>query len=494
MIHEALAAIRADARHIDLSDTNRFTLALIEQPRRWRQRHVETLELESATEVRATSAYQIEFPPEMLKEFGVEDAEWANVVLPVTTKQKRPLLRFHIGTSHGAPAHLLNRTSNAGVEANYVLSLADAGPTPSAELDSLKPELLETLFGVTPQYYEQQIGALGLIPGIQHYLASGINLNVDQARIAMWLEALEPAAATILEVLREPADRLSSTENILIALPDLPTAPTDEEEIDELVGSYAAAIAAANEAKDWELLSAIGEYGRRWEMLVEVEVPLGRPCEITVAEDRPLRLEDRGWVWQRVTIGDARSAHVQVSVPDAAVELQEGPDDWGVRSIDGTPFGLPSGSRLGLGIFESVRVTRDTLALYTSSPERPFFVEVGFRLRPAKYIRWTANIAILVTLISGIAAIFITESHDLMERLAVLAIPTSIGAAIVLIREQSGLAAMLNRTARIALSLVLLFLWGVMLARVLNEGVRFHGHHPSTIPTGGSTTTAAGGK
>jgi hypothetical protein len=430
---------------------------------------VETLELESGTEVRASSAYQMEFPPDLLNEFGVADAEWANVVLPVTTKEKRPLLRFDISTSHGAPAHLLNRRSNAAIEANYVRSLAEAGPTATNDLTGLSDELLEAMFVLTPQLFKQTVADYGRVEGISSYLASGIGLQVELDDVRRWLRHLEPAARTLLRALEEPADPLSPTENILIALPELSAAPTTTREVDELVTAYATAIAAADRAQDRELLSALGEYGRRWEMLVEVEVPLGRPFEIKISEDRPLKLEGGGWVWQGVAIGDALSAHIQISAPGTAVEIQQGEDNWGVKALDGTS--------LGLGIFESARLTRDTLAVYTSVRERPFFVKVGFKLRPALYIRWTAYVAILVTLSAAIAAIFISDTHDLMERLTVLSVPTTVGATIVLIREQSGLATRLNRWPRIILAATLLVLWVVMLVRVLDGGVRFHRHH-----------------
>jgi hypothetical protein len=457
--------IPVSGARVDLSETLSLTLELIETPWAWRQRLVETLELESGTEVRATSAYQIDFPPEMLEELGVRDAEWANVILPVTTRAKRPLLHFNIGTSHGRPAHLLTRRSNAGIEAQFVRALIENGPTPNKDLAALTDELLEAMFIVTPQPYEQLLEQRGGVKGLRQYLQREAGLAVSPTDVARWLKMLEPAAAALVNALEEPSSDLSSTENVLLALPELPWRPLTRADVEALVAGYVGAIAAAEGSDDKELLSAIAEYGRRWEMLVEVEVPLGRPTEIWVAEDRPLTLERDGWLWQRVAIGDAPSAHIQVSVPDPALELRaKGDKGWKVRALDG--------KELGLRVFDAARLTRDTIALYTSVRGRSFFVDVGFKLRASRYRQATAAIAFLVTLSAAVAALLITESHDLMERLAVLAIPTSIGATVVLVREQSGLATRVTAKARVLLALALLALWGVMVYRVLGEGVR----------------------
>src|SRR4051812_9430055 len=124
MVRAALKAFGGENR-IDLSENLALTLELIERPWRWRQRLVETLEFESGTEVRATSAYQFEFPPELLSELEALDVDIANVILPVTTRPKRPLLRYDLRTTHGAAAYLLSRKSIAYIQAVYVRGLVE---------------------------------------------------------------------------------------------------------------------------------------------------------------------------------------------------------------------------------------------------------------------------------------------------------------------------------------------------------------------------------
>jgi hypothetical protein len=452
------------ATRADLSEDLALTLQLMESPWRWRQRAVETFYLESENDVRVTTSYQIEFPPEMLSDLGLAKAENANVILPVTARPKRPLLRFDIETSHGAPAHVLQRLSIASIEASYVRELAEKGPATHDDLAGLTDELLEAMFVFTPQFYKQLLENYGRVNAIRVYLESGIGLVATDDDVERWLETTDMAASLLLRALEEAPDVLSSSENVLLAVPRLASLPQSVAEVDRIVEQYSNAIAAATRAGDNALLAAIGEYGRRWEMLVEVEIPLLRPAVIKVCEDRPLEIEGSGWIWQNVAIGEVPSAHVQFVVPDQAIEI----DDFDVRRTNG--------QSIGLGSFEGVRHTRDTLALYTSVPERPFFVDVGIRLLTAPHIR-KSTIAAIVVILSAAAAIGVVgHGDDLVERLTLLVLPTTIGGTIVLTREQSSLATSLNARARRLLAASLLFLWIILLARVFNEGVLSYVH------------------
>jgi hypothetical protein len=169
------------------------------------------------------------------------------------------------------------------------------------------------------------------------------------------LKECESAAEVLTGVLDESPDPFSSSECVLLALPDMRHAPKTSETIAALVRRYARAIRLAEEAGDTAVLQALADYGRRWELIVEATVPLGRPWRIRVEEDRPL-CWTKGKSQQVLALGDAQSVHFEVDVTDPTVALREG----SYRLLD------HRGDDVSQWLVEDVRDTKETLSLYTS--------------------------------------------------------------------------------------------------------------------------------
>jgi hypothetical protein len=214
------------------------------------------------------------------------------------------------------------------------------------------------------------------------------------------------------------------------------------------------AVVDADAANDQNFLEALADYGRRFEVVVEVELPLLEPTTIKIAEDRPLEVARWGWAPQRFSFGDARSAHFEARVTDPNVEVT----DFDVRDL--------GGDRVGFGWIESARRTRETLSIYSSEKERPYYVDVQLRLKAALSLRLTAYLLMALTVAAAVIAATMPDNEAYIDRLALLAVPTTIAAAFVLTREQTTLASRLLGRQRLVLGLTTLALWMIVLIGV----------------------------
>lgn len=109
---------------VDLSETSDFFVAL-KQDAVWRERLVSRVRFGLRNYVRSSAAYQVNFPQALLAPFvDLQAAETAKVLLPLTTKEKRPLLNLHVTGPSGAPATVTERPSIAAIETHYLIRLA----------------------------------------------------------------------------------------------------------------------------------------------------------------------------------------------------------------------------------------------------------------------------------------------------------------------------------------------------------------------------------
>jgi hypothetical protein len=441
----------------DLSTNLDFTFTLLRSTG-WKQRLVERIELASSTKARARSHYQVEFPPELIGEFVDADIERANVILPVTTRPKRPLLRFRLQGPQGAPVSLLPRASIAEIEAEHLRILRD-DPALTKITDGLPLELLEAVCLFTPGVYDAVRGGDGYLSPLRNYLSHQLPFRVTSTDVLSWRRDADAAGQVLVSALAEPPDPRSSSECVLLALPAMRPPPASREKIGELVSSYRTAIEAARDRGAWDLLQVLAEYGRRWELLAEVEVPLRRPADIVVAEDRPLGLEAGGWSRQHVAFRDANSTHVEISVLDPNVSIR----DYRVQDLRGRLLSFPP--------LEGAEQTDEVVSIYSSDSERPYFADFFARLQPADDIRWTALATCVVTASAAVVAAFVDSDQSLIEKLTLLTLPTTIAATLMLVREATTLATRLIRGLRILLAIALVGLWIVVLVRVSLEGL-----------------------
>ena len=427
---------------------------------------MQELQFSSRTHARLTSSYQIDFPPDLLRPYlNLERTETANVLLPLTTRRKAPLLNFALSGPGGSPAALTSRVSTAGLQCQYLVLLGRTSDASDA-LHAFIPAALYEAIGVfTPGRYERRF--LKRARGdhddaLVAYLRSGLRSAIDPEilsprHIARWREKTRRAGAILVDRLGEPPDELSCSEELLLALPHLDPLPECPEAIDAVVEGYLAGVEAADRAADEGFLSTLAEYGRRYEMVVEVEVPLLEPSTIKIEEDLPLEIARglRTWTTHEFPLRDARSVHLEARVLDPGVEIA----NFQLHDLEGADAG---------GWIESVRHTREALAIYASEPARPYHARLRLRLTGARYVVGTALALTLANMGALIGVLLIEQDGAYVDRLAILAIPTTVAAAVVLIREQTALAIRLQwRGARMLLAFSTLILWvGVVVSVV----------------------------
>jgi hypothetical protein len=136
-------------------------------------------------------------------------------------------------------------------------------------------------------------------------------------------------------------------------------------------------------------------------------------------------------------------------------------DEYTVTNLHGELVAIPP--------LESARHTDEALSLYSSDPDRPYYVEVGLRFRAVPYVRYTILLIASITWLAVIAALLV-DDNQLVGALALLTVPTTFAATLVGIREQTPLAAKLQSTARLNLGAAIAVLWAVALARLLSAG------------------------
>ena len=447
----------------DLSERSDVLIALMDDTTRWRERVVEELTFGSGAHVRASTALQIDFPPAFLAQFvDLATVRRANMLVPLGTRVKQPLLGLDIVGHAGAPAHLVSRASTAALEALY-LELATASSPAAAEIEAGLPgKLLEAICVFSPDLFRSFLAEAGnelpadrMEIALARYLQSGFAdaFDISVQDVRQWRERRNQVGEILTRRLEEERAVSSSSEEVLLALPRVDPLPNSKDEVAAIVAAYADAVVAADAAGDALLLSVIGEYGRRYELIVETEVPLLEPATITVAEDRPLNLRF-GRSHQRFALGEARSAHLEARVTDPNVTLGR---------FDASRLG---GKPVRLGPLESARFTPESISLYSSEPDRPYYVDVALRLRPRWHLRLTSYLLITLNVSAAITALVIGTRGELEARLAILVVPTTLATTFVLVREQTALLVRLLQLTRLPLGASTLMLWLVAVVQL----------------------------
>jgi hypothetical protein len=448
---------------VDLTNSSEFTMLLLDDTRVWRQRLIEQLEFGSGDHVRVTSSYQVEVPSGLAERFlNGSEASRIKALVPLTTRQKRSLLDFDLEGPGGEDTHLMLRNSIAAIQAEYLARLAASSPIRSRQAltQGIPDSLLEAICVFTPAVFESFAAEHDDVrEALRLYLGDGLGYPVSSTQVANWYAAAQEAAAYLVVALDEPAETHSSSELVLLALPLMDPRPPTPAEAERVIYRYRDAVRAAAIAGDSSFLSVLAEYGRRWEVIVEAELPLDEPVTMRLVESRPLGLNSggRGWTRQIVALGDAHSGHIEARVLDTTVMI----DEYTVTNLHGELVAIPP--------LESARHTDEALSLYSSDPDRPYYVEVGLRFRAVPYVRYTILLIASITWLAVIAALLV-DDNQLVGALALLTVPTTFAATLVGIREQTPLAAKLQSTARLNLGAAIAVLWAVALARLLSAG------------------------
>jgi hypothetical protein len=451
--------IQPPPSRVDLSEDDAFFLRLVGDTWAWRERLVEELVFADATRVRVQSALQVNFPPDLLEEFVDSDmTQSANVLAPITTRPKRPLFNFGLTGPAGAPATLTSRASTSALQANYLTALAEEGMA-AGDTTAIGGDLFEAIGLFTPALFRDYFfdrARKDFDLALSDYLTDGLGFTVPKIQVSSWRQLTGPAAAHLVAALQEPADDYSSSEEVLLAVPLMGTPPKSLGEITQIVDRYVGGVSAAHSKGDNAFLGVLAEYGRRYEIIVEVELPLLEPATIKLQEDRPLKVGRNLWVSHRFGLGDARSAHLEARIADPNVEIA----GFDVRDL--------AGGEQALGPLESLRHTKESWSIYSSVPDRPFYVDISLRLRVVPQLRWTAVALSVMGIAAAAVALAIPREQSYVETLGILTIPVSVAAAFVLIREDTGLATRVQRMWRGALSLVTVALWTIVIACLIH--------------------------
>lgn len=449
----------------DLSEEPDFLLELLRDPQAWRHRVVTQLRLGSQAHLRAISEYQIEFPPALLARYvDIDRTRSVNVLVPLTTKPKFTLLDLRLKSNGPAAVTRTPRPSVAGLEAYYLYSIMAASDA-AAELEPLLDmRLLEAICTTFPPYFATNFlkpAGGEFVPALASYLQSGLGFEVGERSVERWREKTLAVADIVSRRLGEPQDPLSSSEEMLISIPEVSPLPRSIADIDGLVEGFHAMVQIADAHDEADLLMVLGEYGRRFEMLVEVEVPILEPTCLTIEEELPLFVEGsirRPRVSYFFNFSEAASSSLEVRTEDPNIEFRD-------------PQVLDQDGNDASGWVEGFRVTREAVSIYSRELGRPQFLRVLVELRVGRHIS-TGTIMLAAVNVAAIAfalAMVLTAdtSSGLADRLALVAVPTTIGATFVLVREQSALATRLQVVPRLLLAGTALMLWATVSALLL---------------------------
>jgi hypothetical protein len=460
------------SERVDLSERSNFLLDLLDGTHRWRERLVEELTFESDTHVRVQSTYQIEFPPDLLRDYvcDLERTREVHVLVPLTTRPKRALLNFDLVGAGGRPAHLVSRSSTASLQRDYLKWMAAKTSAPFAADNVQIDALFKAICEFSPDVWRSYLTKEPSRPlALQAYLKDGLAARMATAPTGGQIRAWSDASLAIGQMIWRAAgqnerDELSAAHDVLLALPLMDELPSDPSGIDALLASLHAALVRlvpGREENDHLLFAQLAEYGVRYELLVETTVPILEPATIKLSEDRPLRPERRihapwlGVTRQPFAINDARSMHLEARCGDPYVRFRQ---RFKVRDHEKR--------ELGLGPLESARITHESLSVYTSHSKRPPSADVRLRLLLPAHVYAVAAMLSFLNIAAAVMATGVSGGGPTLDRLAILAVPTTIAAAFALTREQTALASRLIAGPRWVLILTTLVLWTVVIFEV----------------------------
>lgn len=428
----------------------------------WRERLVEELIFGAGEHVRVISTYQLVVSEDVVGTVTHTRPEHARLVLPLGTRDKRALLDFSVRGPSGADALLLPRGLTAQLQATYLDALVASSGVP-APFGPRTRDLLEAICVFTPSLFRRLVGEEGeWHTGMARYLEGGLELPrgmLPPELVRAWCEQSQTRATTLPERLDEPASVLSSSEHVLLALPDMERAsrPSSTSEIACLLEAYHAGLDALSAAGADDALVLLAEYGRRWQVFIETDVPIGSRFKVRLAEDRPLGLDGRR-SRQRFAINGAASAHLEARVIDHSVGL----DAMEVRTL--------TGSTLHPRLVEARRLTPEAASVYSSNRGRPQFVDVDIALRVRPHVVAAPVSFAIVALAATVVALLIPDDDELATKLGVVAVPVTITAAVLLIRDESALAARLQRPLRTIVVVLTIALWAAVVVRLVARG------------------------
>lgn len=151
------------------------------------------------------------------------------ILLPLSTRPKKPLLNFALHGPGGRDVHLLTRREVAKLQRALIDYMLEPSPLRDEMRDCWPPELLDATFAFTPDVFahrEAQVGWLGRLSRDRHdsayrdYLSTDAGIELSRSPLTECLAVQDHISNALSEVLGEEPDPHSSTEQPLLALPN----------------------------------------------------------------------------------------------------------------------------------------------------------------------------------------------------------------------------------------------------------------------------------
>ncbi|WP_420443165.1 hypothetical protein [Candidatus Poriferisodalis sp.] len=456
---------RQESAFFDLSGELSLTYALLDNTRTWRERAVHEILLRDSDHVDASISYQIRLPLELVRRYepAAQVGDRARLLLPLTLRPKRLLLNVGLVGPEGNPASLILRRDAAYIQAGY-MSFVDERPLDEQPLrgalwagvsDYTAWAWREKYLGVAKRprgYRRTESDHAWRARTLATYLNADLDFDISAQEVARWLRRMDDARNDLIDALSEGEDPESSSECILLAIPFMPVSPGDITDIDALVEEFCAAVDDMSDRAK----RTLAELGRRWHLIIDTIVPIGRPCIIKLTEQRPWPNSPSPDLEQEIAIGDAATTHIEIRAADPGVVL----DRLRVVNLEG--------KRVDVTVGHDARTTADAVALYADTSIPPRVVRVGLRARPRRgYRRPIAWLQLLIAL-AGVTMLCLPGTlKPMVESLALLTFPLTLAGAVVLTRDATSLAERLLRRSRTRLMVSIAALWTVAMCRLL---------------------------
>ncbi len=450
--------------YIDLSNERRLTFDLLDDTRAWRERAIHEFVLRDSDHVEASLAYQVRIPLELVQRHKpeAETGDEVRLVLPFTVRPTELLLNVDFQGADKNAVTLLQRREIAAFQAAYVTHV-DGRPACEQPLGGdlwfgvsamTTFEWLRQLDEASPQRWRQRHRmptGESRITALTAFLNADLDFEVQESEVAEWCRRIDPARLALIEALGEDEDPASASECILLAIPFMSYKPTDASAIDTLVDEFCEAV----RTMDPKAREVLAEYGRRWEVLIDAVIPVGRACSLKLHELRPWVDAPASTMRQPLVFADAATTHVEIRSPDHGVVL----DRPSVEEI--------GGGRRDLAVCDAIRPTADAVAMYASDPARPYWTSVSVRAQARRAHR--VVIACVLALVLGATAVAAMLPRDgaLVESLTLLTFPLTLAGIVMLSREPTPLAERLLLRWRTGLTVAIIGLWLLTLTRLL---------------------------
>ena len=456
---------RREPAPIDLSAQWNLTYELLDDTPAWRERAVHEILLRDSDHVDASATYQIRLPLKLVSAYepNAQVGDRVRLLLPFAVRPKRLLLNVDLAGAEGNSASLLLKRDSAFVQAGY-LAHVDGRPLEDQPLGGALWAGVSDYTAwawrehyVGPERRARRLrwfvsGGAWRAEALASYLNADLELGINARQVTKWLRQTEDARIALVEALGEGDDPESSSECILLAIPFMPVRPNGIADIDILVAEFCTAV----DSMSPRARRVLAELGRRWQVIIDTVVPVGRPCTVKLSEQRPWLNSPSPYLEQELAFGDAASTHIEIRAADHGVVL----DRLRVDDI--------AGERVDVRVGDDARQTADAIALYADASALPSVVRVGLRARPRRGYRLPIMWLQLLIAMAGVTMLSLpgTFTH-LVESLALLTFPLTLAGAVVLTREATSLAERLLRRRRTHLMASIAALWAVALSRLL---------------------------